>query len=64
MSAARPSEGARPLHQEGVRDAASAASLGEAYSSSAARPSEGARLLHQEGVRDAASAASLGEVIK
>ena len=29
MSAARPSEGARPLHQEGVCDAASAASLGE-----------------------------------
>ena len=31
MSAARPPEGARPLLLEGVRDAASAASLGEVY---------------------------------
>ncbi len=30
MSAARPSEGARPLPPEGVCEAASAASLGEA----------------------------------
>ena len=60
MSAARPSEGARPLLQEGVREAASAASLGE-VTPSAARPSEGARPLLQEGVREAASAASLGE---
>ena len=29
LSAAGPSQGARPLHQEGVREAASAASLGE-----------------------------------
>jgi len=29
MSAARPPEGARPLRQEGVRESAQAASLGE-----------------------------------
>ena len=31
VSAAGPSQGARPLLEEGVRDAASAASLGEVY---------------------------------
>jgi hypothetical protein len=31
MSAAGPPQGARPLHKEGVRDAASAASLGEVH---------------------------------
>lgn len=42
MSAARPSEGVRPLIQEGGREAAPAASLGE-VTPSAARPEKDRR---------------------
>ena len=60
MSTDGPSRGARPLLQEGGREAASAASLGEGRTT-AAGPPQDARPLRQDGGREAASAASLGE---
>ena len=62
MSAAGPSQGARPLLQEGVREVREANEPGGGFEPSAAGPSQGARPLLQEGVREAAPAASLGEV--
>ena len=61
MSADGPPRGARPLLSEGVREAASAASLGEALLPSAEGPPRGACHSFGKGVREAASAASLGE---
>ena len=61
MSAAGPSQGARPLLEEGVCEVRAAASLGEVIQS-AAGPSQGARPLLPEGVREVRVAASLGEV--
>ncbi len=63
MSAAGPSQGARLLLQEGVREVRAAASLG-VVTQSAAGPSQGARPLLPEGVREVRAAASLGEVIQ
>ena len=63
MGAAGPSQGARPLRQEGGCDAANAASLGEVVHLGAAGPSQGARPLLQEGGCDAANAAGPGKVV-